>query len=919
MNLELHFGEPLCESVAILTFASTRRLRFSRLLTSAVVKVFILAILCLGARLNTARADIPLSPTDNDDIVGPNLPGLNVYSARAIISLPLGTSYQVNINDGGQNIAGDAANEASMCIDPNNPNRIAVAWRQFDTTNSNFRQAGYAYSTNGGVDWTVGGTLQTNVFRSDPVLASDAEGHFYYLSLNNPTTFTCDIWRSTNGGANWQLIGPAVGGDKEWFTIDTTPGPGHGSFYQDWDTSSPTGSRDFSLSRDGGVTWSTPIGIPQTPFFGTLDVGPNGELYLLGWNGSQFWVNRATNAPNRSVPLAFDLTVPVNLGGSQLFSAGPNPVGLLGQASIGVDRSTNQTRGNVYALCSAGNSSNLCDVMFARSTDGGVTWSAPAPINDPGSNSYHWFGTLAVAPDGRIDVVWYDTRSNTNNNFSELYYSSSLDGGLTWSANQPVSVAFNTTLGWPQQQKIGDYLGLIALNDATCVAYSATFNGEEDIYFLRIPDLPIRLAIAQVGSNASISWNAVPGNTYALQYKSSLTDPWPVGTNQFSVLATNETMTLLDSLLTGEAERFYRVAISAYGGVAPKIIEQPVSQTNYTSLAATFSVYALGQALSYQWSKSGVGIPGATANSLTLRPLSTNDAGSYSVTISNASGSVPSAPAALTVLPVPTNSPSIPGLVLHLTFDNTLTDATGRGNNGTAIHLTATSSNVASPTFVTGVVGSALHYSSDFGFYPCCTTTNTSYVTLGVRPDLQFSSNVNFSVAYWIRLPAGYAGGDLPFFSDAIGSTFNPGFTFAPTYGTAGTSGSGSTSGGWALSLYDATGVNGFGGYGDAGSINDGNWHHLVHIFDRTNGMVTYLDGLPAAFDNMGGATAVPTNVDTGNPAVIGQDPTGHYPETCSADIDDLGVWRRALTALEAASIYLAAASNHMSFTGSGP
>jgi hypothetical protein len=878
--------------------------------TTWAAAAMMFAILWSVAVLQQAAADIPDNPVDNDDVVGPYLPGMKLFSPRRIISLPVGTSYQVNVSSG-QNVTGDAANEASMCLDPNNPNRIAIAWRQFDTTNSNFRQAGYAYSTNGGVDWTMGGTLQTNVFRSDPVLGSDAEGRFYYLSLNDPNTFSCDIWRSTNWGASWQLIGPATGGDKEWFVIDTTAGPGHGTIYQDWDLSSPTGSRDFTVSRDGGVTWANPVVIPQTPYFGTLDVGPNGELYLFGWNGSQFWVNRSTNAPNRLVPLAFDLTVAVNLGGSQVFSGGPNPVGLLGQASIGVDRSTSQTRGNVYALCSVGNSSNLCDVMFARSTDGGVNWSAPLRINDPGPASYHWFGTLAVAPNGRIDVCWYDTRANTNNKFSELFYSSSLDGGLTWSSNRPVSLAFNTSVGYPQQQKIGDYLGLIAQTDATCVAYSATFNGEEDIYFLRLPDLPLRLTISKTGSAASLSWNAVAGNTYCLQYKASLTALWPIGTNEICVLATNEIMTVQDALLAGEAQRFYRVYTSVYGGAVPNIITQPAAQTNYASLATTLSVYALGQEpLSFQWKKAGVDIPGATLNSLTFKPLSTNDAGNYTVAVSNGSGSLLSSVAMLTVLPPPTNSPNLPGLVLHLTFDNTLADATGRGNNGTAIHMTGSSSNVAAATFVAGMLGSALHYSSDFS-----AGINTAYVTLGVRPDLQFSSDVNFSVAYWIRLPAGYAGGDLPFFTDAFNSTFNPGFTFAPTYGTAG---GGSVNGGWALSLYDASGANGFGVYGDAGSINDGNWHHLVHTFDRTNGMVTYLDGVQANFDNMGGATAVPTNVDTGNPAVIGQDPSGQYPETGSADIDDLGVWRRVLAPLEAASIFLAA-SNHMSFTGSGP
>ena len=109
-----------------------------------------------------------------------------------------------------------------------------------------------------------------------------------------------------------------------------------------------------------------------------------------------------------------------------------------------VDRSTNQTRGNVYALCSTTGSSNTCDVMFARSTNRGATWSAPVRINDFGPNSYHWFGAIAVAPNGRrIDVCWYDTRSDPNNQYSELYYSYSLDGGLTWAPNQVVSAPFD--------------------------------------------------------------------------------------------------------------------------------------------------------------------------------------------------------------------------------------------------------------------------------------------------------------------------------------------------------------------------------------------------------------------------------------------------------------------------------------------
>jgi hypothetical protein len=395
--------------------------------------------------------------------------------AGTIISTAFGTSYQVNVDSLRQNIGGDAANEPSLCIDPNDPNRIAVAWRQFNSTNSNFRQAGFGFSTDGGLTWTFGGTLQTNVFRSDPVLASDAEGRFYYLGLTNPPSYgalwVTDLWRSTNGGASWQLIGPATGGDKSWMTIDTTSGPGHGNIYQAWDTTSATGTRDFSLSYNGGLTWANPFSIPRTPYFGTVDVGPEGEVYLLAFDGAQFWLNRSTNAPDRSVPFAFDLTVAVDLGGS-LLSGWPNPGGLLGQAWVAVDRSTNQTRGNVYALCSTGGSSNLCDVMFARSTDGGLSWSAPVRINtDPGTNAYHWFGTLAVAPNGRVDVCWYDTPVNPNYVLARLYYTYSVDGGLSWASNRAVSAFFDPSVGYPQQEKIGDYMGMIALNDATYIAY----------------------------------------------------------------------------------------------------------------------------------------------------------------------------------------------------------------------------------------------------------------------------------------------------------------------------------------------------------------------------------------------------------------------------------------------------------------
>jgi hypothetical protein len=259
-------------------------------------------------------------------------------------------------------------------------------------------------------------------------------------------------------------------------------------------------------------------------------------------------------------------------------------------------------------------------------------------------------------------------------------------------------------------------------------------------------------------------------------------------------------------------------------------------------------------------------------------------------------------------------------LVAHLTFDGVLTDSTGRGNNGVAINRTTSGSNVVAATFLAGQLGQAYSYTSDMG--PPLgdgngnpTTTNNFYVTLGVRPDFQVSSNAPFTVSYWIRLPLNYTLGDLPIFTTTVGSTFGNGIVFAPSFGPdAVATDTGTNPGGWAASFYGSLG--GVGYYGDIGSINDGNWHHLVHVNDRLN-LVTYLDGnLAHARKQAGTSAAGAGNADTGTPATIGQDPNGTYGESGSGDIDDFGFWRRALTPLEAASLFVAGKVSSLSFTG---
>jgi hypothetical protein len=92
------------------------------------------------------------------------------------------------------------------------------------------------------------------------------------------------------------------------------------------------------------------------------------------------------------------------------------------------------------------------------------------------------------------------------------------------------------------------------------------------------------------------------------------------------------------------------VCTSGAASAGPTITTQPASQTVAAGRTATFSVVATGAALTYQWSKNGAAISGATAASFTTPATTTADSGArFTVAVSNAGGTVVSAAATLTV------------------------------------------------------------------------------------------------------------------------------------------------------------------------------------------------------------------------------------------------------------------------------
>jgi hypothetical protein len=136
----------------------------------------------------------------------------------------------------------------------------------------------------------------------------------------------------------------------------------------------------------------------------------------------------------------------------------------------------------------------------------------------------------------------------------------------------------------------------------------------------------------------------------------------------------------------------YSTAASATpqpSSTAPSITTQPSGQTATVGGTATFTVAAAGATpLTYQWSKGGVPIAGATSATYTTSAVAATDDGAmYSVRVSNSAGKVTSVAAKLTVTTGP-----VPLSLLTYKYDNS---RSGQNTSETVL----TPANVNAATF----------------------------------------------------------------------------------------------------------------------------------------------------------------------------------------------------------------------------
>jgi CHRD domain/Concanavalin A-like lectin/glucanases superfamily len=313
----------------------------------------------------------------------------------------------------------------------------------------------------------------------------------------------------------------------------------------------------------------------------------------------------------------------------------------------------------------------------------------------------------------------------------------------------------------------------------------------------------------------------------------------------------------------------------------PAITVQPASTTIVTGQSGTLTSTVTGVGVGLQWYLGTAPVLNATNSSLGLSTVTAAQAGNYVVVASNAGGSVTSSVAVVTIPAILPDLASVrTGLRTYLPFDGSYADASGNGNNA---------SPVGAPTFTAGRLGSG-----SLGFTNAANGSSFNYATLGSN---FLTSTQAFTVSFWAKLDA-WAGDPAFIGNKNWNSGSNDGWVLATAgdgriqwnYRSKGTPRPGRKD-------YDSPG----------GFFTGGNWRHVVVSFDPAGSASTYVDGNLIDTRDI---SPVGTGPDTTLALNIGQDGTGTYTDgggvSSKGSIDEVAIWGRALSQVEAATLFQA-------------
>jgi hypothetical protein len=357
---------------------------------------------------------------------------------------------------------------------PDNPDQVVVAYN--DARGVNFNPidiSGASVSTDGGTTFT----RLTAANGQSPFLNTFGDPVVIY---NRPTATWFTVWLDVACGgqglggyksttpwdpspASWTHYncvhsGGGGGDDRESGWSDMNPSsPFYGRMYVSWNDFARGGGALFvRFSTDNGSTWTNERQITSTFIRNVQITGDlvTGDVYIAGMNegggglsgprsnliyrstdGGNTWTNTYIG-PTFSGPGRGDCS-----SNPYFVCMYPNSGGDWPYMGWGEPAAYNHVVHYVYSARNTGNG-DPGDVFYIRSTDSGVTFSAPFQLNSNADPlKAQWEPNLSVSPSGTVFAVWYDERDGggaptctpgVNTPCYRMYARRSNDNGVTW-------------------------------------------------------------------------------------------------------------------------------------------------------------------------------------------------------------------------------------------------------------------------------------------------------------------------------------------------------------------------------------------------------------------------------------------------------------------------------------------------------
>jgi hypothetical protein len=379
---------------------------------------------------------------------------------------------------------------------------------------------------------------------SDIWTTFDDEGNAYGMVLVAPggasqsTGWGMNLHRSSDGGRTWSqpikihdhnngLFKEFFLDDKNAIAVDnyTQAGPvvglpnrPHdgkiGTMYACWDLDDTTSGLHQDIvvttSSDAGSTWSQPlvVSLGQDLEIGCqIAIAPSGAVFvswfhyattIAGQPGQMFVVRSDNHGLTWTPPV---LVAQVNPLPNKLPGSRFRNLSLPAMAASPADGALYITWADYHT---AADGKKDGDILVSRSTNGGLTWSAPARVNqDPVGNGKDQFQPqIAVTASGQVNISYFDRRNDPDNFFIDVYLSRSDDGGATWSDTRVTQKLWDPSINPPisgSGEFIGDYQGLVADDDNAIPFWNDThlaqlpttdpnYSPYQEVFSARIPN-----------------------------------------------------------------------------------------------------------------------------------------------------------------------------------------------------------------------------------------------------------------------------------------------------------------------------------------------------------------------------------------------------------------------------------------------